>query len=111
MNEINSSGAIALDLDALLAKFAGTSDGATGSCPYPVNAPMIHHWCDAIDDRNPCYLDREFAEKSTHGGLVAPPAMLQAWTMRGLRPDTPDSRGFTLTLQRQSVRCRNQTSH
>lgn len=90
MSETNSSGAGVADLDALLAKFAGTSDGATGSCPYPVNEPMIHHWCDAIGDRNPCYLDREFAEKSTHGGLVAPPAMLQAWTMRGLRPDTPE---------------------
>jgi uncharacterized protein len=78
------------DLDAVLATFAGTSDGAAGWCPYPVNEPMIHHWCDAIGDRNPVYLDRDAAAKSAHAGLVAPPAMLQAWTMRGLRPDTPD---------------------
>jgi acyl dehydratase len=77
------------DLDAVLAAFAGTADGAPGWCPYPVNEPMIHHWCDAIGDRNPAYLDRDFAEKSIHGGIIAPPAMLQAWTMRGLRPDTP----------------------
>lgn len=90
MSEKNPSGAGAADLDAILAKYAGTSDGAVGTCPYPVNVPMIHHWCDAIGDRNPVYLDRDFAEKSTHGGLVAPPAMLQAWTMRGLRPDTAE---------------------
>ena len=85
-NETSAAG----DLDAVLAKFVGTSDGAPGSCPYPVNEPMIHHWCDAIGDRNPVYLDQGVAAKSGFGGIVAPPAMLQAWTMRGLRPDTPE---------------------
>ena len=50
----------------------------------PVNLPMIRHWCDAIDDRNPVYTDPEFAARSLHGGIVAPPTMLQAWTMPGL---------------------------
>lgn len=89
-SETTSRQEVGGDLDALLATYAGTSDGAPGSCPYPVNEPMIHHWCDAIGDRNPVYLDGEAASKSVHGGLVAPPAMLQAWTMRGLRPDTPE---------------------
>lgn len=90
MGEESSFGVGDADLDTILAAFAGTSDGAPGSCPYPVNEPMIHHWCDAIGDRNPSYLDQGFAAKSTFGGIVAPPAMLQAWTMRGLRPDTPE---------------------
>jgi len=90
VSEKSRSDSPASDLDAVLARFAGTSDGAPGGCPYPVNDPMIHHWCDAIGDRNPSYLDRGFAEKSVHGGIVAPPAMLQAWTMRGLRPDSPE---------------------
>lgn len=88
--ETGAAADAASGLDAVLAKFAGTREGVPGSCPYPVNEPMIHHWCDAIGDRNPSYLDHEFAEKSVHGGIVAPPAMLQAWTMRGLRPDTPE---------------------
>lgn len=46
----------------------------------PVNLPMIHHWCQALDDQNPAYLDEEFA-KSTRGHLIAPPGMLQTWTM------------------------------
>ncbi|MEZ4333295.1 MAG: MaoC family dehydratase N-terminal domain-containing protein [Myxococcota bacterium] len=92
------------DLDAALAAYAGTTDGAPGWCPYPVNEPMIHHWCDAIGDRNPAYLDRGFAEKSVHGGVIAPPAMLQAWTMRGLRPDTPEEAAAQRTAgDRKSV--------
>ena len=88
-NQSASDASGATKLDAILARYAGTSDGVAGSCPYPVNEPMIQHWCDATGDRNPVYLDRDFAANSTHGGIVAPPAMLQAWTMRGLRPDTP----------------------
>src|SRR5215471_13206407 len=49
-----------------------------------VNQPMIRHWCDAVGDANPIYTDPEAAAASRHGGIVAPPAMLQAWTMRGL---------------------------
>lgn len=59
----------------------------------PVNEPMIRHWCDAVDDRNPIYTDPEFAAASPHRGIVAPPTMLQAWTMRGLRPPGGDPRG------------------
>ena len=50
----------------------------------PVNQAMIRHWCDAMGDRNPVYTDPEYAAKSVHGGIVAPPAMLNAWTMPGL---------------------------
>jgi acyl dehydratase len=49
--------------------------------PDPVNRPMIRHWVDALDDRNPVYEDDEAAASSRFGGIVAPPAMLQAWTM------------------------------
>ena len=55
----------------------------------PVNAAMIRHWCDAVGDESPVYTDRDFAAKSVHGAIVAPPTMLQAWTMRGLVPPEP----------------------
>ena len=54
-----------------------------------VNLPMIRHWCDAVADQNPVYTDAEAAEESLHGGIVAPPTMLQAWTMRGLERRPP----------------------
>ncbi len=47
----------------------------------PVNLPMIHHWCQALDDHNPAYLDADDAAATRHGQLVAPPAMLQTWVM------------------------------
>jgi acyl dehydratase len=49
-----------------------------------VNPALIRHWCDAMEDANPAYTDADFAAKSIHRGLVAPPAMLNAWTMPGL---------------------------
>jgi uncharacterized OB-fold protein/acyl dehydratase len=52
----------------------------------PVNLPMIRNWAEAIGDANPVYVDADAAARSVHGGLVAPPAMAQAWTMGGLHP-------------------------
>src|SRR5712691_5686509 len=52
----------------------------------PVNQPMIRHWVEAVGDENPIYTQREAAEESVHGEIVAPPVMLQAWVMRGVRP-------------------------
>lgn len=49
--------------------------------PDEVNLPMIRHWVDAMDDRNPVYLDEKAAADSRFGQIVAPPTMLQAWTM------------------------------
>lgn len=51
----------------------------------PVDLPLIENWAEAIGDTNPVYADPEFAAASVHGGLVAPPAMAQVWTMPGLR--------------------------
>ena len=53
--------------------------------PDAVNLPMIRHWVDAFDDRNPVYLDGESAASARFGGVVAPPAMLQTWTMPRLQ--------------------------
>jgi hypothetical protein len=49
--------------------------------PDPVNQPMIRHWAAAFEDDNPAYTDPEFAATSRFGGIVAPPCMLQTWTM------------------------------
>ena len=51
---------------------------------HPVNQPMIDHWLDAIGDRNPIYVDDAAARAAGHAGVVAPPAMIQVWTMAGL---------------------------
>jgi uncharacterized OB-fold protein/acyl dehydratase len=56
----------------------------------PVNLPMIRNWAEAIGDASPVYTDAGAAARSVHGGLVAPPAMAQVWTMRGLHPEPDD---------------------
>ncbi|MAI26448.1 MAG: hypothetical protein CMN75_10480 [Spirochaeta sp.] len=55
--------------------------GPGSEAPEDVNGPMIRHWVDALDDQNPVYSDPEVAQESRFGGVVAPPAMLQTWTM------------------------------
>ncbi len=64
-----------------LEKYVGAPVAPPADAPDPVNVPMIHHWVDALDDRNPIYEDDGAARATRHGGQVAPPAMLQAWTM------------------------------
>ena len=51
-----------------------------------VNLPMIRHWCDAMGDDNPNYTDPVAGVAGPYGGLVAPPAMLNVWTMAGNVP-------------------------
>jgi hydroxyacyl-ACP dehydratase HTD2-like protein with hotdog domain len=108
--------------EQLLTKI-GAAMGSSGPAvaPDPVNVPMIRHWVDALDDRNPAY-DEDTAVGTRFGGLVAPPAMLQTWTMgrptiagiaeRGgaaaeIGADSPlailADAGFTATLATNSV--------
>jgi uncharacterized protein len=66
-------------LDALVGVPMG-GDGRSVA-PDPVNQPMIRHWAAAFDDGNPVYTDPAVADASRFGGVVAPPLMLQTWTM------------------------------
>jgi 3-oxo-4,17-pregnadiene-20-carboxyl-CoA hydratase alpha subunit len=71
---------------ARLKEFEGREAGEPERGADAVNQPMIRHWVEAIGDENPIYTQPEAAEKSVHGEIVAPPVMLQAWVMRGVRP-------------------------
>ena len=78
------------DLLEQLKAFEGREVGPAELGPDPVNQPMIRHWVEAIGDDNPVYTDADAAAASVHGGIVAPPVMLQAWVMRGIRPRAAD---------------------
>ncbi len=54
---------------------------------------MTRHWVDALDDHNPVYLDEDAAAKTRFGRIVAPPAMLQTWTMARPRIEGIAERG------------------
>src|SRR5438309_1609946 len=85
------SSAVASELHEQLLGFVGKRAGAPFKGWDAVNQAMIRHWCDAVGDRNPVYTDEAAAATSVHGQIVAPPTMLQAWTMKGLVP--PPSEG------------------
>ena len=74
------------DFPAELKTYEGRPFGPPVRALDPVNQPMIRHWCDAMGDTNPVYSDPAAAAASVHGGIIAPPTMLQAWSMSGLRP-------------------------
>ncbi|MSO79265.1 MAG: hypothetical protein EXQ79_06625 [Acidimicrobiia bacterium] len=57
------------------------SDAGPTVAPDPVNQPMIRHWAAAFEDWNPVYTDPDVAARSRFGEVVAPPLMLQTWTM------------------------------
>ncbi len=69
-----------------LQEFVGTPNAPEWAARDDINQAMIRHWCDAMGDTNPVYTDPDLAAESIHGGVVAPPTMLQAWTMPGLGP-------------------------
>ena len=88
------------ELEAALQGYVGLEVGPPERGPSPVNEPMIHHWCEILEDRNPVYSDPAIAKRSVHGGIVAPPAMLHAWVMHGVEmarlDDAPANREFEL---------------
>jgi len=77
-------------LEAQLETYVGKEIGDPEVGPDPVNEPMIRHWCEVIQDHNPIYVDPEAASRSVHGGIVAPPTMLQAWILPGVEMATAD---------------------
>jgi uncharacterized OB-fold protein len=69
---------------AAVEKIKAAGESAPRLARDPINQPMINNWVEAIGDANPIYVSDEAARAAGHDGIVAPPAMLQAWTMNGL---------------------------
>lgn len=75
----DDAGTLRRRLEALVGKPVGS--GGPSVAPDPVNQPMIRHWAVAFEDHNPVYTEPDIAAASRFGGIVAPPLMLQTWTM------------------------------
>src|SRR5215472_1711340 len=78
---------VSAEIRAAGERIAAAGESGRRQARDPVNLPIIENWIEAIGDANPVYTDPEFAAASVHGGLVAPPAMIQVWTMAGQRRD------------------------
>ncbi|WP_086668618.1 bifunctional MaoC family dehydratase N-terminal/OB-fold nucleic acid binding domain-containing protein [Lentzea kentuckyensis] len=61
-----------MDIEKEAARIAEQGESAPRLARDPVNLPMINNWLEAIGDQHPGYTE------------VAPPAMVQVWTMAGL---------------------------
>ena len=70
------------------------------TAPDAVNLPMIRRWCEAMGEHNALYLDEAAAAAGPHGGIVAPPAMLEVWTMGRFSPNAvAEGNGTLLGIQ------------
>ncbi|RDI24627.1 hypothetical protein DFR72_109207 [Lentzea flaviverrucosa] len=61
-----------IDIEKEAARIAEQGESAPRLARDPVNLPMINNWLEALGDEHPGYTE------------VAPPAMVQVWTMAGL---------------------------
>ena len=50
---------------------------------------MIRQWAEIMGDELATYTDATAAAATSKGGIIAPPAMLQAWSMPGLKGRGP----------------------
>ncbi|HWU22945.1 MAG TPA: OB-fold domain-containing protein [Nocardioides sp.] len=66
-----------------LAAFVGATLQPRTPAQDPVNVAMIRHWVEAMGLESPVHLDRDAARATGRSDVVAPAAMVQAWTMRG----------------------------
>ncbi|MFI5637557.1 bifunctional MaoC family dehydratase N-terminal/OB-fold nucleic acid binding domain-containing protein [Streptomyces goshikiensis] len=73
----------------LLKAFEGLPAATAGRAKDLVNEPMIRHWCEAMGDTSPAY---------TGPDAIAPPTMLQAWTMGGLSGHSDRSSAYDQLL-------------
>lgn len=55
--------------------------GVDAVCPQ-----MIRHWCEAMQEDNPLYLDEDYGRRSKHKSIICPPAMTPSWVIPPLWP-------------------------
>ena len=77
------------DLQEAIAKVVATVVAKPREARDPVNQPTVNNWVEALGDRNPIYVDEAAARAAGHPGIVAPPAMIQVWTMFGQGGERP----------------------
>src|SRR6201992_3089077 len=77
------------DIREAIEKITATVVAKPRDARDPVNEPTIRNWVEALGDRNQIYPDEPAATAAGRPGIVAPPAMIQVWTMFGLGGERP----------------------
>ncbi len=73
------------DIEAVRKKYIGT-EIAKSRGRYPVEYDPIRRHCHMVDDNNPLFLDREYAESTEHGAVLCPPSGWLALYFASLGP-------------------------
>jgi acyl dehydratase len=72
-------------LFARLQQFVGNETNPTGRAVDEISRSAIRRYVEAMGDDNPVYIDDAAARATGRKGIIAPPAMLGVWTMKGYR--------------------------
>ncbi|HJM32906.1 MAG TPA: OB-fold domain-containing protein [Acidimicrobiales bacterium] len=67
-------------LDTALQSLVG-GQGSVQVATEPVGATEVSAWCAVMSEANPLFVDEAVAASGPYGGIVAPPATLNMWTM------------------------------
>ena len=70
---------------------------------FEIEKEPIRRFADSVDDPNPLYWDEEYAKKSKHGGIIAPPGFISSPWFGG-RPRKWGRRGETAADETAGVR-------
>jgi acyl dehydratase len=85
----------------------------TREAPYPVSEAQIRHLAEMARDRNPLYLDSEYARSSRHGEMIAPLTALLVWSQDATNqvgadsdfpdPDLPEQPAWPFAVEKNRV--------
>lgn len=76
------------DIEAVRQQCIGKEFGKSQG-RYPVEHDPIRRHCHMVDDRNPLFLDPDYAAKTSYGGVIAPPSGWLAMYFASLGPWPP----------------------
>ena len=86
----------AYDIEAVRREWIGRSTPLRAG-RYPVEYDPIRRHCHMVEDRNPLFLDPEFAATTRFGGVIAPPTLVDYFAGNGIWP--PADEGAPLVRQ------------
>lgn len=73
------------DIEAVRKQYVGF-ETALAKGRYPVEHDPIRRHCHMVDDNNPLFLDREYAQTTAHGAALCPPSGWLALYFASLGP-------------------------
>ncbi len=73
------------DIEAVRRDWLGKETAVTTG-RYPVEYDPIRRHCHMVEDTNPLFLDPDYARQTRHGGVIAPPVMVDYFAGNGAWP-------------------------